>query len=62
LYTRFGKEPDVAGKIVTLKLNQQQLEFVDRLIVQGLAADRASLMRLALREFAAKAAAAESPK
>jgi Arc/MetJ-type ribon-helix-helix transcriptional regulator len=51
------------GKTVTLQLNQQQLEFIDRLIAQGLAADRAALMRLALREYAAKrAAVAESPK
>jgi hypothetical protein len=38
---------------VTLKLNQQQLELVDR----SVAPDRASLIRLALRELAAKRAA-----
>lgn len=38
---------------VVLKLNQQQLELLDRTIAQGVAADRASLVRLALREYAA---------
>ncbi len=57
------EESVVDGKTVNLKLNQQQLEFIDRTIAQGLAADRASLMRLALREYAAKrAAAAEASK
>jgi len=35
-----------------LKLNQQQIELLDRTIAQGVAADRASLVRLALREYA----------
>jgi Arc/MetJ-type ribon-helix-helix transcriptional regulator len=53
----------VEGKIVTVKLNQQQLELIDRTIAQGLAPDRVSLMRLALREYTGKSpAAAESPK
>jgi Arc/MetJ-type ribon-helix-helix transcriptional regulator len=39
--------------VVTLKLNQQQLELMDRTIAQGVAADRISLVRLALREYAA---------
>jgi Arc/MetJ-type ribon-helix-helix transcriptional regulator len=39
--------------IVTLKLNQQQLELMDRTIAQGVATDRVSLVRLALREYAA---------
>ncbi len=38
---------------VVLKLNQQQLELLDRTVAQGVAADRASLIRLALREYAA---------
>ena len=46
----------MAEKIVTLKLNQQQLELIDRTIVQGVAPDRASLIRLALREYAGKRA------
>jgi len=47
----------VAEKVVTLKLNQQQIELLDRTIAKGAASDRASLIRLALREYAAKRAA-----
>ena len=43
----------MAETIVTLRLNQQQLELIDRTIAQGVAADRVSLVRLALREYAA---------
>jgi Arc/MetJ-type ribon-helix-helix transcriptional regulator len=39
--------------VVTLKLNQQQLELIDRTIARGIAPDRESLIRLALREYAA---------
>jgi hypothetical protein len=39
--------------IVTLKLNQQQFELIDRTIARGIASDRAALVRLALREYAA---------
>jgi hypothetical protein len=39
--------------VVKLRLNQQQLELVDRTIAQGVAPDRVSLVRLALREYAA---------
>jgi hypothetical protein len=39
--------------VVKLQLNQQQLELMDRTIAQGVAPDRASLVRLALREYAA---------
>jgi hypothetical protein len=39
-------------KIVRLKLNQQQLELLDRTIAKGVAPDRESLIRLALREYA----------
>jgi hypothetical protein len=41
------------GTVVTLKLNQQQLELVDRTVARGIAPDRAALVRLALREYAA---------
>jgi Arc/MetJ-type ribon-helix-helix transcriptional regulator len=41
------------GTVVTLKLNQQQLELIDRTIARGIAPDRATLVRLALREYAA---------
>jgi Arc/MetJ-type ribon-helix-helix transcriptional regulator len=44
----------MSEKTVTLKLNQQQLELLDRTIAQGIAPDRASLVRLALREYATK--------
>ena len=39
--------------VITLRLNQQQLELIDRTIARGLAPDRVSLVRLALREYAA---------
>jgi Arc/MetJ-type ribon-helix-helix transcriptional regulator len=39
--------------VVKLQLNQQQLELMDRTIAQGVAPDRVSLVRLALREYAA---------
>jgi Arc/MetJ-type ribon-helix-helix transcriptional regulator len=51
----------VEGKIVTVKLNQQQLQLIDRTIALGLAPDRASLMRLALREYAGQSASAAEP-
>lgn len=49
--------------VVVLKLNQQQLELLDRTVARGVAADRAALVRLALREYAArrKAEAARKP-
>jgi len=39
--------------VIKLRLNQQQLELIDRTIAQGVAPDRVSLVRLALREYAA---------
>jgi Arc/MetJ-type ribon-helix-helix transcriptional regulator len=39
--------------IVKLRLNQQQLELIDRTIARGVAPDRAALVRLALREYGA---------
>jgi metal-responsive CopG/Arc/MetJ family transcriptional regulator len=38
---------------VVLRLNQQQLELLDRTIAHGAAPDRAALVRRALREFLA---------
>jgi Arc/MetJ-type ribon-helix-helix transcriptional regulator len=38
--------------IVRLRLNQQQLELIDRTVAKGIAPDRESLIRLALREYA----------
>ena len=43
----------MAETVITLRLNQQQLELIDRTIAQGVAPDRVSLVRLALREYAA---------
>ncbi len=37
---------------IKIELNQQQLELIDRAIVAGLAPDRSSLIRKALREHA----------
>jgi metal-responsive CopG/Arc/MetJ family transcriptional regulator len=51
--------------VVKLSLNQQQLELMDRTIAQGVAPDRVSLVRLALREYAAARqaeSASEKPK
>jgi len=42
------------GKRVVLKLNQQQLELIDKTVARGEAADRAALVRRALAEFAAR--------
>jgi hypothetical protein len=47
------KECFMAETVVKLRLNQQQLELMDRTIAQGVAPDRVSLVRLALREYAA---------
>jgi hypothetical protein len=51
-------------KVVTLRLNQQQLELMDRTIALGVAVDRVALVHLALREYAAarKAEHAAEPK
>lgn len=42
----------MSENIVRLNLNQQQLELLDATIERGIAPDRSSLIRLALREFA----------
>jgi Arc/MetJ-type ribon-helix-helix transcriptional regulator len=44
----------MAENVVRVVLNQQQLELLDATIERGTAADRSSLIRLALREFAAR--------
>lgn len=41
------------SRTVVLKLNQQQLELLDRTVARGTAPDRVSLVKLALREYAA---------
>jgi Arc/MetJ-type ribon-helix-helix transcriptional regulator len=50
------------GTVVTLKLNQQQLELIDRTVGRGVAPDRAALVRLALRAYAAAHLAADAGK
>jgi Arc/MetJ-type ribon-helix-helix transcriptional regulator len=40
--------------VIRVALNQQQLELLDATIERGTASDRSSLIRLALREFAAR--------
>jgi Arc/MetJ-type ribon-helix-helix transcriptional regulator len=54
----------MAETVVKLRLNQQQLELIDRTIAQGLAPDRVALVRLALHEYSAarKAEANKSGK
>jgi hypothetical protein len=49
----FREDCFMAETVITLRLNQQQLELLDRTIAQGIAPDRVSLVRLALREYAA---------
>jgi hypothetical protein len=53
----------MAETVIKLRLNQQQLELMDRTIAQGVAADRVALVRLALREYAvARKAAMETAR
>ena len=47
------EEGELAETVITLQLNQQQLELMDRTIANGVAPDRVALVRLALREYAA---------
>jgi hypothetical protein len=47
-------ERGMAGKTVVVRLNQQQIELIDRTIAKGEAPDRAGLVKRALREQAAK--------
>lgn len=44
----------MAEKTIVMKLNQQQLELIDRTVIKGAAPDREALVRLALREYAGK--------
>jgi hypothetical protein len=50
---RHRKGFTMAERLIKLRLNQQQLELIDRTIAQGVASDRIALVRLALREYAA---------
>jgi len=55
-------KPDAKGEVVTLKLNQQQLELLDRTVARGVARDRADLVRLALREFTTTRTPTSTPR
>lgn len=44
----------MATRIVQIALNQQQLELIDRTLAAGVAADRAALIKHALRRYAAR--------
>jgi Arc/MetJ-type ribon-helix-helix transcriptional regulator len=50
-----GLHAEQAMRRIKIKLNQQQLELMDRAVVAGMAPDRAALIRKALREHAANA-------
>ncbi len=43
----------MSGQVVVLRLNQQQLELLDKTIAYGAAPDRVALVRRALREYLA---------
>ena len=47
---------------IRVPLNRQQLELLDRTVARGVAPDRAALLKLALREFAARRPPAPSAK
>lgn len=48
------------GKTVVLKLNQQQQELLDKTVARGVAPNREALVRLALKQYAAKHAKVKS--
>ena len=41
----------MAEKKVTIRLNQQQWELVDKTVAEGVAASREELLKMALREY-----------
>lgn len=45
---------DAAKSRISVRLNQQQLELIDRTLRGGLAESREELLHLALKEYAAK--------
>ena len=47
---------------VSVPLNRQQLELLDRTIARGVAPTRAALLKLALREHVARQASPKSPE
>lgn len=46
---------------ISVPLNRQQLELLDRTLARGLAANRSELLRLALRESMARNAGSPMP-
>jgi hypothetical protein len=48
------EESAVPGKTVVLKLNQQQIELLDKTVTRAGVPDREALIRRALREYSAK--------
>ncbi|WP_176730480.1 hypothetical protein [Devosia insulae] len=50
------REGRMPARTIILKLNQQQLELIDRTIAKGAAPDRAALVKLAIREHAGRRA------
>jgi Arc/MetJ-type ribon-helix-helix transcriptional regulator len=56
MYTVYVSNLEVAmpARTIVLKLNQQQLELIDRTVGTGAAPDRTALVKLAVREYAEK--------
>jgi hypothetical protein len=59
LFADLPREEVMAGRMVRLRLNQQQLELIDNSVKAGEASSRAELIRRALREYAATHTAAD---
>ena len=57
-----SKAGHLPSAVITLRLNTQQLALLDRTVARGIAPDRVSLVRLALREYAATHQPAAAPK
>jgi metal-responsive CopG/Arc/MetJ family transcriptional regulator len=51
----------MSGKKVSVSLNQQQLELLDGTVARGVAPDRETLIRTALKEFAVRHPPAQAP-
>jgi hypothetical protein len=48
------RDLEMAEHTVVLRLNQQQLELIDRTVKEGVASDRGALIKRALAEHARK--------
>jgi hypothetical protein len=59
---RSSEDFSMAGKVVNVVLNQQQIELLDGTVARGVAPDREAVLRTALKEFAAKNTAPASGK